>query len=96
MARSRNVVDLATIEARREALKAERAHLDEQAKAAEQRLGTLRGLTPYEFICKAWADDPQRFTVNPRHQSTGPNTYGSSQTGSSSRKHLQVRVSTIP
>ena len=36
MARSRNVVDHATIEARREALKAELAHLDEQAKAAEQ------------------------------------------------------------
>jgi len=36
MARTRNAVDLATIEARREALKAELAHLDEQAKAAEQ------------------------------------------------------------
>jgi len=37
-------------------------------------LKTLRGLTPYEFICKAWAEQPQRFTVNPHHQSTGPNT----------------------
>ena len=36
MARTRNAVDLATIEARREALKAELARLDEQAKAAEQ------------------------------------------------------------
>ncbi len=39
-----------------------------------RRLKTLRGLTPYEFICKAWADDPQRFTANPHHQSTGPNS----------------------
>lgn len=38
-----------------------------------RRLKTLRGLTPYEFICKAWADQPQRFTANPHHQSTGPN-----------------------
>ena len=36
MARRRKVVELAAIEARREALKAELAHLDEQAKAAEQ------------------------------------------------------------
>ena len=36
MARTRKVVELATIEARREALKAELAQLDEQAKAAEQ------------------------------------------------------------
>ena len=36
MARTKNVVDLAAIEARREALRAELARLDEQAKAAEQ------------------------------------------------------------
>lgn len=36
MARTRKVVELATIEARREALKAELAQLDSQAKAAEQ------------------------------------------------------------
>ena len=39
-----------------------------------RRLKTLRGLTPYEFICKAWAEQPQRFIVNPHHQTTGPNT----------------------
>ncbi|WP_375392896.1 IS3 family transposase [uncultured Sphingomonas sp.] len=37
-------------------------------------LKTLRGLTPHEFICKAMADDSQRFTVNPHRQSLGPNT----------------------
>jgi hypothetical protein len=34
-----------------------------------RRLKTLRGLTPYEAIpyeaiCKVWADEPQRFTLN--------------------------------
>ncbi len=35
---------------------------------------TLRGLTLYKFICKACADEPQRFTSNPHHQLPGPNT----------------------
>ena len=38
-----------------------------------RRLKTLRGLTPYEFICKTWAEQPQLFTSNPYHQSPGPN-----------------------
>jgi transposase InsO family protein len=38
-----------------------------------RRLKTLRGLTPYEAICKAWTDEPQRFTRNPLHQMPGPN-----------------------
>ena len=38
-----------------------------------RRLKTLRGLTPYEAICKAWTDEPERFTSNPHHQSPGPN-----------------------
>jgi transposase InsO family protein len=38
-----------------------------------RRLKTLRELTPYETICKAWTDDPTRFTSNPHHQSAGPN-----------------------
>lgn len=25
-----------------------------------KRLKTLQGLTPYEAICKAWTDDPER------------------------------------
>src|SRR4051812_19497526 len=27
-----------------------------------KRLKTLRGLTPYEAICRAWTDDPERFS----------------------------------
>jgi len=38
-----------------------------------KRLKTLKGLTPYEFICKCWTKEPQRFTSNPHHQTTGPN-----------------------
>ena len=38
-----------------------------------RRLKTLRGLTPYEAICKAWTDDPSRFTNDPHHQIPGPN-----------------------
>ncbi|MCW8088409.1 IS481 family transposase, partial [Roseococcus sp. MDT2-1-1] len=39
-----------------------------------RRLKTLRGLTPYQAICKAWAEEPQRFTANPHHQMPGPNS----------------------
>jgi len=38
-----------------------------------RRLKTLRGLTPYEYICKIWATEPERFTINPHHQRPGPN-----------------------
>ena len=36
-----------------------------------RRLKTLRGLTPYEFVCKTWTEQPQRFTINPLHQMPG-------------------------
>lgn len=39
-----------------------------------RRLKTLKGLTPYEFICKAWAEQPERFTTNPLHQMPGLNS----------------------
>ena len=39
-----------------------------------RRLKTLKGLTPYEFICKMWTKEPQRFKLNPIHQTPGPNT----------------------
>jgi transposase InsO family protein len=38
-----------------------------------RRLKTLKGLTPYEFICKQWTIEPQRFTLNPIHQMPGLN-----------------------
>ena len=38
-----------------------------------RRLKTLRGLTPYELICKTWAEQPSRFTSDPTHLTPGPN-----------------------
>ena len=38
-----------------------------------KRLKTLKGLTPYEFICKCWTNEARRFTSNPHHQIPGPN-----------------------
>jgi hypothetical protein len=49
-------------------------HLFVDAYNHARRLKTLRGLTPYEAICKAWTDEPARFTQNPHHQIPGPNT----------------------
>ena len=39
-----------------------------------RRLKTLKGLTPYEFICKCWTKEPERFRLNPIHQMPGLNT----------------------
>ena len=38
-----------------------------------RRLKTLRGLTPYEYICKICTSEPQRFKINPTHQTSRPN-----------------------
>jgi transposase InsO family protein len=39
-----------------------------------KRLKTLRGLTPHEYVCKAWTDSPERFRLNPFHHTSGPYT----------------------
>ena len=39
-----------------------------------RRLKTLSGLTPYEYICKIWTSEPERFILNPIHQMPGLNT----------------------
>lgn len=39
-----------------------------------RRLKTLKGLTPYEFICKCCTSEPQRFNFNPIHHMPGLNT----------------------
>ena len=38
-----------------------------------RRLKTLKGLTPYEFICKQSTIEPERFILNPLHQMPGLN-----------------------
>jgi len=39
-----------------------------------RRLKTLSGLTPYEYICKIWTSEPNRFILNPIRQMPGLNT----------------------
>ncbi|MFT3974956.1 MAG: IS481 family transposase [Amaricoccus sp.] len=53
-----------------------RAHLADFIAAYNfaHRLKTLSGLTPYEYICKVWTSEPDRFIVNPIHQMPGLNT----------------------
>jgi len=52
-----------------------RAHLQTFLDAYNyaKRLKSLRGLSPYEFICKAWTDEPDRFRLNPIHHMPGLN-----------------------
>ena len=53
-----------------------RTHLRDFVEAYNfaRRLKTLTGLTPYEFICKAWTSQSHRFKINPLQQMPGPNT----------------------
>ena len=53
-----------------------RAHLADFIAAYNfaRRLKTLSGLTPYEYICKCWTAEPNRFIFNPIHQMPGLNT----------------------
>src|SRR3974390_3186091 len=52
-----------------------RTHLRDFVEAYNfaRRLKTLTGLTPYEFICKAWTSQSHRFKINPLQQMPGPN-----------------------
>jgi hypothetical protein len=40
-----------------------------------RRLKTLKGLTPYQYVCKIWSEDPDRFIINPHHHTVGLNTF---------------------
>ena len=52
-----------------------RSHLADFVHAYNfaKRLKTLKGLTPYEFICSTWTKEPERFTLNPLQQMPGLN-----------------------
>lgn len=52
------------------------AHLQDFINAYNygRRLKTLRGLTPYEYICKCPTAEPERFRLNPHHQMPAPNS----------------------
>ena len=53
-----------------------RSHLADFVTAYNfaKRLKTLEGLTPYEYICKLWAKEPDRFTLDPLQQMPGLNS----------------------
>jgi transposase InsO family protein len=53
-----------------------RSHLADFVSAYNfaRRLKTLKGLTPYEYICKIWTTEPKRFRLDPIHQMPGLNT----------------------
>ena len=52
------------------------AHLEDFVAAYNyaRRLKTLKGLTPFEYICKIWIKDPDRFKLNPNQLRPGPYT----------------------
>jgi len=53
-----------------------RSHLADFVAAYNfaRRLKTLKGLSPYEHICKIWMQQPDRFILDPIHQMPGLNT----------------------
>jgi hypothetical protein len=51
-------------------------HLNDFVRAYNyaRRRKSRNGLTPYEYICKIWTTEPERFIINPYHQMPGLNT----------------------
>ena len=39
-----------------------------------RRLKTLKGLTPYEYVCKIWTKEPERFKIDPAQHTVGLNS----------------------
>ena len=52
-----------------------RTHLGDFVNAYNfaRRLKTLKGLTPYDYVCKIWTKEPERFNFDPTHQFPGLN-----------------------
>jgi hypothetical protein len=40
-----------------------------------KRLKSLKGLTPYEYICQQWQSQPDAFIHDPSHHTLGLYTY---------------------
>ena len=53
----------------------EHLHAFLMAYNCAKRLKTLRGLTPYEYICKVWTECPKQFSLNPLHHTPGLNSF---------------------
>lgn len=60
------------------------------------RLKTLKGLTPYEYICKTWATEPQQFTLDPHHQMPGLNTRITASCRPAIASSYRVRAAAMP
>jgi transposase InsO family protein len=63
-------------------------HLNDFLRAYNfaRRLKTLKGLTPYEYLCKLWTQTPDRFTLNPIHQMPGLNTQSALRTAAVNKR----------
>ncbi|MFZ7090386.1 IS3 family transposase, partial [Primorskyibacter sp. 2E233] len=53
-----------------------------------RHLKTLSGLTPYEYICKIWTSQPDRFILNPIHQMPGLNNMLANPTATCAREFM--------
>ena len=75
-----------------------RAHLTDFMAAYNfaRRLKTLGGLTPYEYICKIWTSEPDRFILNPIHQMPGLNTPASSESCRITRPEREASLVSLP
>jgi Integrase core domain len=53
-----------------------RQHLADFVKAYNfaRHLKTLKGLTPFEYICKSWTSQPEKFSLDPLQQIPGLNS----------------------
>ena len=49
-------------------------HAFQMADNFATRLKTLRGFTPYKYICHCWPKEPEGFTISPYHHTLGLNT----------------------
>ena len=56
-----------------------------------RRLKMLNGLTPYEYICKIWTSEPERFIPNPIHQMPGLNIKVDGQTPAPADQPMAIR-----
>ena len=52
-----------------------------------RRLTTLKGVTPYAFICKQWTSKPERFSLNLVHQMPGLKSWREPEGGGRDHPH---------
>ena len=54
-----------------------------------------KGLTPYEFICKHWTSEPNRFTLDPIHQVPGLNIIDGSRAPAGANARVEVYLQLV-